>query len=263
MISEYEAAQVSDDTFRLAAFTPLPGLGLLPVNAFLIRGAEPVLVDTGLAGQRDSFLRALVSVIDPAELRWIWITHMDPDHIGSLQPVLEAAPQARLVTTYLGMGKAGLLGLPLNRVYLLNPGQSLAVGDRELLAIKPPVFDAPETTGLFDRSSGTLISSDSFGAVLQSPMESASEVPDAELREGMGLWASVDAPWLQLVDQSRFQDSIDALAALRPSRVLSSHLPPAEGPSLTRVLANLKAVTDVPAFLGPDQAQLELMMANT
>ncbi|MCB9894653.1 MAG: MBL fold metallo-hydrolase [Planctomycetes bacterium] len=221
----FETQQLGNDTFRLHADFPLPGLGVLPVNSFLIRGAEPVLIDTGLAGQRESFLGALGSLIDPAELRWIWMTHMDADHVGNLETILKSAPNARVVTTYLGMGKAGLLGLPLDRCYLLNPGQTLRAGDRELLAVKPPVFDAPETTGLFDRSSESLFSSDSFGAVLQDSAESALEVASGDLRDGMHLWASVDAPWLNVVEKTRFQATIRALRELKPQQLLSSRRP--------------------------------------
>lgn len=262
MTERYEAARIIEDTHRLTAYAPLPGLGLLPVNAFVIRAMEPVLIDTGLAAQRESFMQALSGVIDPADLRWIWVTHMDADHIGNLQAVLDAAPEARLVTTYLGMGKAGLLGLPLERCHLLNPGQSLQVGDRELLAVKPPVFDAPETTGLLDRRSGTLFSSDSFGALLQETAEDAEQVAAPALREGMRLWASVDAPWLQVIDEDKFQASVDALADLKPARLLSSHLPPASGRMLEALVSNLKDAPAQPAFVGPDQAQLELMMAG-
>lgn len=262
MTERCEAARIIEDTHRLTAYAPLPGLGLLPVNAFVIRAMEPVLIDTGLAAQRESFMQALSGVIDPADLRWIWVTHMDADHIGNLQAVLDAAPEARLVTTYLGMGKAGLLGLPLERCHLLNPGQSLQVGDRELLAVKPPVFDAPETTGLLDRRSGTLFSSDSFGALLQETAEDAEQVAAPALREGMRLWASVDAPWLQVIDEDKFQASVDALADLKPARLLSSHLPPASGRMLEALVSNLKDAPAQPAFVGPDQAQLELMMAG-
>lgn len=262
MTERYEAARIIEDTHRLTAYAPLPGLGLLPVNAFVIRAKEPVLIDTGLAAQRESFMQALSGVIDPADLRWIWVTHMDADHIGNLQAVLDAAPEARLVTTYLGMGKAGLLGLPLERCHLLNPGQSLQVGDRELLAVKPPVFDAPETTGLLDRRSGTLFSSDSFGALLQDTAEDAEQVSAPALREGMRLWASVDAPWLQVIDEDKFQASVDALADLKPARLLSSHLPPASARMLEALVSNLKDAPAQPAFVGPDQAQLELMMAG-
>ncbi len=160
-----ETRRVADETWQFGSWLPLPGLGVLPANAYLIRARQPVLVDTGVAALREPFLDALAAVVDPAELRWIYLTHMDADHVGNLLPVLDAAPKARVVTTYLGMGKMGLLGLPQDRVHLLNPGQALDVGDRQLRAVLPPSFDAPETTGLFGESTKALFCADSFGAV--------------------------------------------------------------------------------------------------
>ena len=46
----------------------VPGLGCLAVNAFVLHGDEPVLVDTGTVAGSDDFMAALRSVIDPAEL---------------------------------------------------------------------------------------------------------------------------------------------------------------------------------------------------
>ena len=40
--------QAAPDTVVLPTFHPVPGLGVLPVNAFVIKAKEPVLVDTGL-----------------------------------------------------------------------------------------------------------------------------------------------------------------------------------------------------------------------
>lgn len=145
---------VTPDVDALGTWLPVPGYGVLAVNAFVIRATRPVLVDTGPAVLGDAFIQALERAIDPARLEWIWLTHPDPDHVGNLAAVLQRAPRARVVTTFLGMGKLGLLGLPVDRVHLLNPGQSLDVGERRLLAVAPPVFDAPESTGLFDPSTG-------------------------------------------------------------------------------------------------------------
>lgn len=128
--------------------------------------------------------------------------------------------------------------------------------------MKPPVFDAPETTGLLDRRSGTLFSSDSFGALLQETAEDADQIAASALREGMQLWASVDAPWLRVIDENKFRASVDTLADLKPARLLSSHLPPASGRMLEALVSNLKDAPAQPAFVGPDQAQLELMMAG-
>ncbi|MCG7755016.1 MBL fold metallo-hydrolase, partial [Flavihumibacter cheonanensis] len=92
------------------------------------------------------------SVIDPEDLRWIWLTHTDFDHIGALHQLLEENPRIRVITTFLGVGIMSLTApLPMERVFLVNPGQDITVGDRTLTAVKPPVFDNPSTTGFYDQ----------------------------------------------------------------------------------------------------------------
>jgi flavorubredoxin len=58
--------------------------------------------------------------------------------------------------------------VPLDRVYLLNPGRSLDVGDRTLTAFRPPLYDSPATVGFYDDRSQTCFSSDCFGAPMPS-----------------------------------------------------------------------------------------------
>jgi flavorubredoxin len=125
----------------------------------------------------------------------------------------------------------------------------------------PPTFDAPETTSLFDQRTRALFSSDSFGAVQQSVVDDVQQVDEAALRDGMHLWASVDAPWLQETDRTRLRATLDRVHDLHPDVILSSHLQPARG--LTeRLLQNLAEAVDAPRFVGPDQAALEAMMAS-
>ncbi|MEU7281744.1 MBL fold metallo-hydrolase [Streptomyces sp. NPDC045431] len=111
------------DVTVLADCLEVPAIGLLPVNAFVLHAAEPVVVDTGLGLPDRDFLELLGSAVDPADVRWIWLTHPDRDHTGGLFALLEAAPRARVVTTFVG---AGIMSterpLPLDRVFLLNPG---------------------------------------------------------------------------------------------------------------------------------------------
>ena len=252
---------VGNDLELLPAYIPLPGLGVLPVNAFLIRSREPVLVDTGLAALHDDFMPALRQLIDPGDLRWIWITHADADHVGNLRAVLAEAPKARIVTNYLGLGKLNLQQVPLERTFLLNPGQMLQVGDRELLAQRPPVYDAPETMGLFDTRTRQLISSDCFGAVMGQPAEEAAEIPPADLRAGMTLWATVDAPWLAHIGQDVLGDALRGLRQLSPRMILSSHLPPATGINAA-LFDCVIAAREAPTFVGPDQAAVEQAAAE-
>ena len=78
------------------------------MNAFVIHAAQPVVVDTGLGLADRDFLACLAEVIDSADVAWIWLTHPDRDHTGGLFALLEAAPQARVVTTFTGPGSCPL-----------------------------------------------------------------------------------------------------------------------------------------------------------
>ena len=244
----------------------VPGLGFLPINAFVLHAAEPVVLDTGLGLPDRDFLSALAGVMDPQDVRWIWLTHPDRDHTGGLFALLDAAPRARIVTTFIG---AGIMGtekpLPMDRVYLLNPGQSLDVGDRTLTGIRPPLWDNPATVGVFDGRSGVLFSSDCFGAPLSSAelacAENIAAAPPDEVRGAQLLWSSVDSPWVQQVDPARFERSLTPVRELDPSWIFSVHLPPIKDDT-ARMLENVSGAPRAPEFVGPDQAALEAMLAT-
>ncbi len=260
MVTTYKAAP---DIDVLTSTFPIPGFGFIPLNAFVLHGPEPVLVDTGAVVESDEFIAALRTVIDPADLKWIWLTHTDFDHIGTLHQLLAENPQLRVITTYLGVGiMTTSAPLPMDRIHLVNPGQKIAVGDRTLTAVKPPVFDNPSTTGFRDDKSGALFSSDCFGALLQAVPERADDLSDDELRQGQVFWATVDSPWLHKVDPAVFAKELNGVRELDPTMVLSSHLPAASGAMLERLLGSLEAAPSAQPFVGPDQAALEQMLAQ-
>ncbi|GAA1199402.1 glyoxylase-like metal-dependent hydrolase (beta-lactamase superfamily II) [Kitasatospora gansuensis] len=260
------AHRVHPDVGVLSDCLEVPGIGYIPVNAFVLHAAQPVVVDTGLGLPDRDFLTALSAELDPADVRWIWLTHPDRDHTGGIFALLEAAPRARVVTTFIGAGiMSSERPLPMERLYLLNPGQSLDVGDRTLTAFRPPLFDNPATVGFFDDRTGACFSSDCFGG----PMPSAelAQGPDARhlaadgLREAQVLWASVDSPWVETADPNKFRHSWQLLRERAPELVLSTHLPAA--PGITGpMIDTLSAVAGLAPFVGPDQAALEQMLAR-
>jgi glyoxylase-like metal-dependent hydrolase (beta-lactamase superfamily II) len=245
---------------------PVPGVGFLAVNAFVLQAAQPVVIDTGLSLPGRGFMDALGSVVDPKDVRWIWLTHPDRDHTGALFDLLEAAPRARLVTTFVG---AGIMSterpLPLDRVFLLNPGQSLDVGDRTLTAFRPPLYDSPATVGFYDDRSRICFSSDCFGAPMPSAELAAAadvgDVPADQLRAMQLLWATIDSPWVHTTDTARFLDTVQPLRAMDPDLILSTHLPPASGHN-TDFLDMLAEAPGADPFVGPDQRALEEMLAS-
>jgi flavorubredoxin len=260
MLTSYRAAP---DIDVLTSHFPVPTVGVVPINAFVFHGAEPLLVDTGAVVESADFMATLRSVIDPADLRWIWLTHTDFDHIGSLHQLLAENPRLRVVTTFLGVGIMGLAyPLPLDRVRFVNPGERITVGDRVLTAVKPPTFDNPCTTGFHDSKSGALVSSDCFGACLEAVPDSATDLSDDELRQGQVFWATVDSPWLHKIDHAALAREFDAIRAMEPSMVLSSHLPPAPAAMTDRLIASVLAAPGAQPFVGPDQAALEQLLAQ-
>ena len=82
-------SRIAPDVFALSSSLPGPGVSCLPVHAYCLLGAEPLLVDTGLSPLRAEFQAALWDLVEPADLRRIVITHDDRDHTGSLREILD------------------------------------------------------------------------------------------------------------------------------------------------------------------------------
>ena len=155
--------------------------------------------------------------------------------------------------------------IDLDRIFLLNPGQSLDLGDRRLTAFRPPVYDSPATTGFYDQRTGTCFTSDCFGSPVAFPDQAAVDdiaaLPADDLLAGQRLWASVDSPWVTSVDRPAFRASLQPLRELDPAVVLCTHLPPAHA-AAAQLLDTLETAPDVDPFMGPDQVALEKLLAE-
>jgi glyoxylase-like metal-dependent hydrolase (beta-lactamase superfamily II) len=88
--------EVGDHIFRLPL--PIP-FEVGPVNCYLIRRDEPVLIDTGPRIDRcwDALLAHLATLgFALADLRHVIVTHAHVDHYGNLKKILDAAPLAKV-----------------------------------------------------------------------------------------------------------------------------------------------------------------------
>lgn len=257
-----KAYQGMRDIEVLPAHFPVPGAGFLPVNAFVIKAKEPVLIDTGMGMDSEEFMEALLSVIDPRDLKWVWLTHDDTDHTGNLQQVLEAAPNARLAAYSLAVLRMSTAWpVPMDRVYWLNPGDSINAGDRNLTAIRPPLFDNPTTIGLYDDKAEAFFSADCFGAIIPSPARSTADIAESDLAQGMAGWASLDNPWVHMVRPSEFSQMLDRIRRINPKMIFSAHLPPAAGKT-EQFLELLATVPSATPSIAPNQAALEQILAR-
>jgi hypothetical protein len=250
-------SSVIDDVWVLASTQAAPGHGVLPVNAFLLREDPPILIDTGLPAERDEFLEGLWSLVRPSELAMVFLTHEDADHAGNLGAVLDAAPQARLVTNYVTLSKLlERTTAPLDRVQVVNPGSRLPDTPRPITVLRPPVYDAPGTVGLHDAVSGAAFTADAFGTYLPEAVDDVRDVAEDDLLAGLITFNSVNHPWTTLVDRDRFDAIIDAIADLEPTVLLSSHALPARQ-ATALLIEGLRRGAPSAVYVAPDQDEFD------
>lgn len=253
--------QGSSDVYVFPANLSLPGVGVLPVNAYLLMAEEPVLIDTGIGLDTEDFLTAVSSFLPLEQLKWVWLTHDDADHTGSIQQVMELAPNATLVTHAMSaLRMSTWWPVPLERVHAIRFGDEIHVGDRTLTAVAPPLFDNPMSTGVLDQSTGALFTVDAFGAILPEATQDAADVPPDALAGGMVGWATTDSPWAHVTDRAKFSEVLDRVRQIRPTRIFSSHLPAASGTSMEEFLRLLETVPDAEPFMPPDAEQFAQMI---
>ena len=58
------------------------------LNSMVIVGEEPVIVDTGTIANRRQWLDDVFGLVDPADVRWVYLSHDDIDHTGNLEQVM-------------------------------------------------------------------------------------------------------------------------------------------------------------------------------
>lgn len=255
---------VAADTWVFGPLYQAPGAPVgVHINSMLIRGREPVLVDTGPAAARELWLRDAFSLVDPDDVRWVFLTHEEPDHAGNVLEVLDRCPNATLLTSWFAVERlAAHEALPLHRMRWINDGDTVDVGDRVLHAVTPPVFDAPTTRGLFDDRTGVYWAADAFGAPVVAPATDAAELPADAWTEGFQQFARMVSPWHGLLDDDRFAAHVGRTRSLDPSVVATCHGPAVRGDQLAqafRLLVDLPSMGAVPL---PGQTDLEAILAG-
>jgi flavorubredoxin len=161
-------AEIAKDTFLIHSVQPALGEPLFVyLNSLVIRGAEPMIVDTGTIANRDQWMRDVFAIVEPEDVKWIYLSHDDVDHSGNLDEVMTACPNAKLVCNWAMVERhTNCFNFPLDRCRWVMDGESLDIGDRTLQALRPPVYDSPTTRGLYDPTTRVYWAVDTFATPL-------------------------------------------------------------------------------------------------
>ena len=256
--------QIADDTWLIHSVQPALGQPLFVyLNSLVILGAEPMIVDTGTIANREQWLKDVFSLVEPENVRWIFLSHDDVDHTGNLDETLSACPNAQLVCNWAMIERhTNCFDFPLPRCRWIMDGDTLDIGDRTLVAMRPPVYDSPTTRGLFDPMTGVYWAVDSFATPLPDPKLGVADL-DAEFWDfGLALFAlGAVSPWLSMVDETKYGRYVDGIQGLDITTIASCHSPVIEGPFIERAFARIRELPSLPPLDIPDQSVLDQIIA--
>jgi len=258
--------QIAADTWLIHSVQPALGEPLFVyLNSLVILGAEPMIVDTGTIANRDQWLEDVFSLVEPEDVRWIFLSHDDVDHAGNLDETLSACPNAQLVCNWAMIERhTNCFNFPLDRCRWIMDGDALHIGDRTLRALRPPVFDSPTTRGLFDPTTGVYWAVDTFATPLPDPQLGVADLDDEFWDYGLALFAlGAVSPWLSMVDEAKYGRSVDSVQRLEITTVACCHSPVIEGRFIDQAFARIRELPSHPPIPLPDQSVLDQIVATT
>lgn len=256
--------EVAPETFLIPNLAPADDVSYVPVNSLLIRGEEPIVVDTGAPIHREHWLEQVFGLVEPGDIRWIFLSHEDGDHTGALDTVLEAAPQATLVMNFFSTERRMLEApVPMERSIWREPGDTFEAGDRRLRLVLPPIFDGPATRGLFDERTGVLWAVDTFAAATPGAVHRVEDLPRDLYDESFMAFNSLISPWHQWLDPAKYDRHVDTVESLRPRVVASAHGPVLVGDAIHDAFDRVRTLAGEPRIAPPGQELLDQILATT
>ena len=188
-------------------------------NAYLIIDEKITLVDTAKADFSDELISRISEIIDPAKIDYIIANHVEMDHSGSLDKILELAPNAEIITC--SKGEKGI-----KRHYkkdwnfkVINSGDSISLGKRSLQFITTPMVHWPDNMVAYMPEEKILFSNDSLGQHYASTMRFDDECDlDIVMKEAKKYYANIVMPY-----DKPTQNELAAVGQLDIEMVLPSH----------------------------------------
>lgn len=134
-------------------------------NSYLIKDEKVVVMDTIDRRKTDEWLRNLENELQGRNVDYLVISHLEPDHAGSIKIFLDKYPE----TTIIGNNKTFEM-LPqffdINqdiKKIVVKEGDTLNIGKHTLTFIMAPMVHWPEVMVTYEQTEKVLFSADAFG----------------------------------------------------------------------------------------------------
>ncbi|HIU63821.1 MAG TPA: FprA family A-type flavoprotein [Candidatus Avacidaminococcus intestinavium] len=132
-------------------------------NSYLIVDEKNCLIDTVKKPFTEEFLRNISKVINLAELDYVVINHVEPDHSGAMPELAALAPNAVFVITQQGKNEAIQHYGDIFNFMVVKEGDTLTLGKNELYFQPLPMLHWPDSMATYLKNEQILFSNDAFG----------------------------------------------------------------------------------------------------
>jgi NADH oxidase (H2O-forming) len=134
-------------------------------NAYVLKGSEKTAVlDTAKLKFLDNYIDKLTSVTPIDEIDMVIVHHVEPDHSGSLQYLIEKNPSIKVYGSppaikYLN----DILNIPFNGI-MVKESDTISLGNKTLRFFMAPNLHWPDAMYTYVEEDKVLFSCDSFGS---------------------------------------------------------------------------------------------------
>ncbi len=131
-------------------------------NSYLIQAEKPTIIDTVKSKYSQTYLDQLSELVDLQNLTYIVVQHNEPDHSGSLQALLDKAPQATVLCTKVAAKYVQNIVNTEVKIQTVENGQEIDLGGQTLRFISAPFLHWPDTMMTYWLQGKVLFSCDVF-----------------------------------------------------------------------------------------------------
>lgn len=169
-------------------------------NSYLLLDEAPTLVDTCFTPFAGELLTSLRRLLDPRQLRYVVVNHVETDHAGALPAVMEAAPQAKIICSAKAAPALDKLFGGSWTKQVVKTGDTVSIGRRTLSFIEAPMLHWPDSMFTYVPEEKLLLPNDAFGQHLCSSTRFDDDTDEAVImQEAQKYYANILLPFGPLV----------------------------------------------------------------